>query len=107
MKSFVSFKDKNHSKSGVTSPLANEDELFSGSVIYNIKRLLCIPDTDPAVHQSKYPFLMQSLNTGDMPLIAPLSDRCGFILKYSARVVNTLYSCSRLQLPLSISPSAI
>ncbi|CAI9770965.1 unnamed protein product [Fraxinus pennsylvanica] len=52
MKSFVSFKDKNHSKSGVTSPLANEDELFSGSVIYNIKRLLCIPDTDPAVHQN-------------------------------------------------------
>ncbi|CAA3000759.1 Hypothetical predicted protein [Olea europaea subsp. europaea] len=74
MKSFVSFKDQNHPKSGVTNPLANDYELFSSSVIYNSKRLLCIPvpDTNPEVLQSKYLFLVQSIELGAMQLIAPL-----------------------------------
>lgn len=46
MKPFVSFKDQNHPKRGVTSPLANDCELFSGSIIYKIKCLLCIPVPD-------------------------------------------------------------
>ncbi|KAF5182523.1 Heat shock protein [Thalictrum thalictroides] len=72
MQSYVTFKDEIPS-GGVTDELSHEHELFSGSTIFNIKRLIGRSDTDPVVHASKtLPFLVQTLGIGVRPLIAAL-----------------------------------
>ncbi|PIA44885.1 hypothetical protein AQUCO_01700455v1 [Aquilegia coerulea] len=72
MQSYVTFKNEIPS-GGVTDELSHEDELFSGSTIFNIKRLIGRSDTDPVVHASKtLPFLVQTLDIGVRPLIAAL-----------------------------------
>ncbi|KAF8388055.1 hypothetical protein HHK36_026721 [Tetracentron sinense] len=72
MRSYVTFKDEIPS-GGVTDRLANEQEIFSGSAIFNMKRLIGRVDTDPVVHACKtLPFLVQPLDIGVRPLIASL-----------------------------------
>ncbi|CAA3000758.1 Hypothetical predicted protein [Olea europaea subsp. europaea] len=109
----------NHPKSGVTSPLANDYELFSGSIIYNIKRLLCIPvpDTDLEVLQSKYLFLVQLIELGVMQLIAPLvngtwtsttpEEVLAILLKEIKDMVETKLKCqirkAVLTIPVAVS----
>uniref|UniRef100_A0A7N0TKK9 Heat shock protein 70 n=1 Tax=Kalanchoe fedtschenkoi TaxID=63787 RepID=A0A7N0TKK9_KALFE len=62
MRTYVSFKDENPS-AGVTNQLNHEKDLFTGSAIFNLKRLIGRVDTDPVVHASKtLPFLVQTLD---------------------------------------------
>ncbi|CAM8932882.1 unnamed protein product [Rhodiola kirilowii] len=72
MRTYVSFKDENPS-AGLTTQLNNEDELFTGSAVFNMKRLIGRVDTDPVVHASKtLPFLVQTLDIGVRPFVAAL-----------------------------------
>ncbi|XP_042517109.1 heat shock 70 kDa protein 8 [Macadamia integrifolia] len=73
MRTFVTFKDEIPS-GGVSDQVAlSEYEIFSGSSIFNMKRLIGRMDTDPVVHASKnLPFLVQTLNIGARPFIAAL-----------------------------------
>ncbi|KAF5752278.1 heat shock protein 70 [Tripterygium wilfordii] len=72
MQSYVTFKD-DLSSGGVSNQLSHELDMFSGSVIFNMKRLIGRVDTDPVVHASKsLPFLVQTLNIGVRPIIAAL-----------------------------------
>ncbi|KAF6162739.1 hypothetical protein GIB67_029008 [Kingdonia uniflora] len=72
-RSYVTFKDEIPS-SGVTNQISDEFEIFSGSAIFNMKRLIGRADTDPVVHSSKttLPFLVQTLNIGTRPFLAAL-----------------------------------
>ncbi|XP_078430791.1 heat-shock protein 70T-2 isoform X2 [Wolffia australiana] len=71
LRSYVLFKDTIPT-GGVREELAHpEEEIFSGSAIFNIKRLIGRVDTDPAVQASKtLPFLVQTLGLGVRPFIA-------------------------------------
>ncbi|MCL7051972.1 hypothetical protein MKW94_017048 [Papaver nudicaule] len=72
MRSYVTFKDEIPS-GGVSGHLSHEDEMLSGSAVFNMKRLIGRADTDPVVHSSKtLPFLVQTLNIGVRPFIAAL-----------------------------------
>ncbi|XP_010256011.1 PREDICTED: heat shock 70 kDa protein 8 [Nelumbo nucifera] len=73
MRSSVTFKDEIPS-GGISGQLTrNEHEIFSGSAIFNMKRLIGRVDTDPVVHASKtLPFLVQTLDIGVRPFIAAL-----------------------------------
>ncbi|KAJ8640929.1 hypothetical protein MRB53_017623 [Persea americana] len=73
MRSYVIFKDEMPS-GGVSQALGNdENEIFSGRAVFNIKRLVGRMDTDPVVHASKtVPFLVQTLGIGVRPFIAAL-----------------------------------
>ncbi|XP_021732896.1 heat shock 70 kDa protein 8-like [Chenopodium quinoa] len=72
MQSYVSFKD-DVPTGGVSSQLAHEHEILSGSAIFNVKRLIGRVDTDPVVHATKsLPFLVQTLDIGVRPFIAAL-----------------------------------
>ncbi|KAL5712650.1 hypothetical protein ACHQM5_014798 [Ranunculus cassubicifolius] len=72
MRSYMTFKDETPS-GGVNGQLSQDHEIFSGSAIFNMKRLIGRSDTDPVVHASKtLPFLVQSLGIGARPLIAAL-----------------------------------
>ncbi|XP_026666033.1 heat shock 70 kDa protein 8 isoform X1 [Phoenix dactylifera] len=73
MRSYVLFKDDSPS-GGVSEELAHgEQEIFSGSAVFNMKRFVGRVDTDPVVHASKtLPFLVQTLDIGVRPFIAAL-----------------------------------
>ncbi|OVA05464.1 Heat shock protein 70 family [Macleaya cordata] len=72
MRSYVTFKDEIPT-GGVSAHLSHEHEMFSGSAIFNMKRLIGRTDTDPVIHASKtLPFLVQTLNIGVRPFIAAL-----------------------------------
>lgn len=72
MQSYVTFRDEIPS-GGVSAHLSHEDEMLSGSAVFNMKRLIGRADTDPVVHLSKtLPFLVQTLNIGVRPFIAAL-----------------------------------
>ncbi|GAB4851102.1 hypothetical protein Ancab_030396 [Ancistrocladus abbreviatus] len=72
MQSYVSFKDEVPT-GGVSSQLAHEHEMLSGSSIFNIKRLIGRVDSDPVVHACKsLPFLVQTLDIGVRPFMAAL-----------------------------------
>ncbi|XP_072982094.1 heat shock 70 kDa protein 8 isoform X4 [Typha latifolia] len=73
MRSYVMFKDDTPS-GGVSQELGHDEgEIFSGSAIFNMKRLIGRMDTDPVVHASKsLPFLVQTLDIGARPFIAAL-----------------------------------
>lgn len=73
MRSYVIFKEEMPS-GGVSEELGNDDnEIYSGRAIFNIKRLVGRMDTDPVVHASKtLPFLVQTLDIGVRPFIAAL-----------------------------------
>ncbi|XP_043722913.1 heat shock 70 kDa protein 8-like [Telopea speciosissima] len=73
MRSYVTFKDEIPS-GGISDHVAlSEYEIFSGSAIFNMKRLVGRMDTDPVVHASKnLPFLVQTLDIGARPFIAAL-----------------------------------
>ncbi|KAK1259630.1 Heat shock 70 kDa protein 8 [Acorus gramineus] len=73
IRSYVIFKDEIPS-GGISEDIAhNEQEIFSGSAIFNMKRLIGRTDTDPVVHRSKaLPFLVQTLDIGVRPFIAAL-----------------------------------
>ncbi|KAG6470722.1 hypothetical protein ZIOFF_071799 [Zingiber officinale] len=52
-----------------------EDQILSGSAIFNVKRLIGRSDKDPIIHGSKIlPFLVQTLDIGVRPLIAALAN---------------------------------
>ncbi|KAF9618774.1 hypothetical protein IFM89_002642 [Coptis chinensis] len=75
MRSYVTFKDEVPS-GGVSGQLAHEIDVFSGSAIFNMKRLIGRSDTDPVIHASKtLPFLVQTLDIGVRPFIAALVDK--------------------------------
>ncbi|KAI3834577.1 hypothetical protein MKX03_009043 [Papaver bracteatum] len=70
MRSYVTFRDDIPS-GGESAHLSHEDEMLSGSAVFNMKRLIGRADTDPVVHLSKtLPFL--TLNIGVRPFIAAL-----------------------------------
>lgn len=73
MRSYVIFKDEIPS-GGVSEDLGHdENEIFSGRAIFNMKRLIGRIDTDPVVHACKaLPFLVQTLGIGVRPFIAAL-----------------------------------
>lgn len=73
LRSYVLFKDELPT-GGVSEELGHdEEEIFSGSAIFNMKRLIGRVDTDPVVHASKtLPFLVQTLDIGVRPFIAAL-----------------------------------
>ncbi|KNA11497.1 hypothetical protein SOVF_134690 [Spinacia oleracea] len=72
MQSYVSFRD-DVPTGGVSSQLAHDHEILSGSAIFNMKRLIGRVDTDPVVHATKsLPFLVQTLDIGVRPFIAAL-----------------------------------
>ncbi|WCJ23751.1 Heat shock 70 kDa protein 8 [Euphorbia peplus] len=72
MRSYVTFKDDTPS-GGVSNQLSHEQEVLSGSAIFNMKRLIGRVDTDPVVHASKsLPFMVQTLDIGVRPFIAAL-----------------------------------
>ncbi|RWR77713.1 heat shock protein 8 [Cinnamomum micranthum f. kanehirae] len=73
MRSYVIFKDEAPS-GGVTEEMGHdENEIFSGRAVFNMKRLIGRMDTDPVVHASKtLPFLVQTLGIGVRPFIAAL-----------------------------------
>ncbi|KAE8728143.1 primary amine oxidase-like [Hibiscus syriacus] len=70
MPSFVTFKDKIPS-CGVRNTLSLEQEMLSGSSVFNMKRFIGRVNTDHVFQASKsLPFLVQSLDIGVPPLIA-------------------------------------
>ncbi|XP_047336280.1 heat shock 70 kDa protein 8 [Impatiens glandulifera] len=72
MQSYVTFKD-DVPATGVTNQPAHEQELLTGSAVFNVKRLIGRVDTDPIIHASKnLPFLVQTLDIGVRPFIAAL-----------------------------------
>ncbi|KAI4342752.1 hypothetical protein MLD38_027337 [Melastoma candidum] len=72
MRSYVLFKDDTPS-GGVSSQLSHEQEITSGSAIFNVKRLIGRVDSDPVVQSCKtLPFLVQTLDVGTRPFIAAL-----------------------------------
>lgn len=73
MRSYVIFKDDSPS-GGISEEIAHgEQEILSGSAIFNMKRLVGRVDTDPVVNASKnLPFLVQTLDMGVRPFIAAL-----------------------------------
>ncbi|MQM07253.1 hypothetical protein Taro_040091 [Colocasia esculenta] len=73
MRSYVLFRDEIPT-GGVSEELPHDDqEIFSGSAVFNMKRLIGRVDTDPVVHASKsLPFLVQTLDIGVRPFIAAL-----------------------------------
>ncbi|CAA6659110.1 unnamed protein product [Spirodela intermedia] len=73
LRSYVLFKDELPT-GGVSEELGHdEEEIFSGSAIFNMKRLIGRVDTDQVVHSSKtLPFLVQTLDIGVRPFIAAL-----------------------------------
>ena len=73
LKSYVLFKDSLPT-GGLNEELPHrEEEIFSGSAVFNVKRLIGRVDTDPVVHVSKtLPFLVQTLDIGARPFIAAL-----------------------------------
>ncbi|KAJ6839595.1 heat shock 70 kDa protein 8 [Iris pallida] len=73
LRSYVMFKDEVPS-GGVSELLPHdEQEIYSGSAIFNMKRLVGRMDTDPVVEASKtLPFLVQTLGIGVRPFIAAL-----------------------------------
>eukprot|EP01018_Ginkgo_biloba_P032642 Gb_20061 [translate_table: standard] len=75
MASYVLFKGDSPF-SGISSEKPQDDEeLFSGSAIFNVKRLIGRMDTDPVVHNSKnLPFMVKTLDIGVRPFIAALTN---------------------------------
>lgn len=73
MRSYVMFKDEAPS-GGISEELPHsEQEIYSGSAVFNMKRLIGRVDTDPVVHASKtLPFLVQTLDIGVRPFVAAL-----------------------------------
>lgn len=73
LRSYVMFKNEVPS-GGVCEQLPHdEQEIYSGSAIFNMKRLVGRMDTDPVVEASKtLPFLVQTLGIGVRPFIAAL-----------------------------------
>nr|QFX67949.1 heat shock protein 70 [Agave sisalana] len=73
LRSYVMFKDEAPS-GGISEELPhNEQDIFSGGAVFNMKRLVGRMDTDPVVHASKtLPFLVQTLDIGVRPFIAAL-----------------------------------
>lgn len=73
MRSYVIFKDEAPS-GGISEELPHsEQEIYSGSAVFNMKRLVGRIDTDPVVHASKtLPFLVQTLDIGVRPFVAAL-----------------------------------
>ncbi|KAK9146667.1 hypothetical protein Sjap_006570 [Stephania japonica] len=70
--SYVTF-DGETPTGGIRNPLNDELEIFSGSAIFNIKRLIGRADTDPVVHASKsLPYMVQTLDIGARPFVAAL-----------------------------------
>lgn len=66
MRSYVLFKDVEDPSGGISEELPHSDhEIFSGSAVFNMKRLVGRVDSDPIVHASKtLPFLVQTLDIG-------------------------------------------
>ncbi|KAJ0982294.1 hypothetical protein J5N97_010549 [Dioscorea zingiberensis] len=74
MPSYVLLKDDSP-ESTIQNVAYNEEEILSGSAIFNLKRLIGRMDTDPVVHASKtLPFLVQTLDIGGRPFIATLEN---------------------------------
>ncbi|KAH7665669.1 Heat shock protein 70 family protein [Dioscorea alata] len=73
MRSYVTFKNEVPSGGASQNLSHDEQEILSGSAVFNLKRLIGRVDTDPVVHASKtLPFLIQTLDIGDRPFIAAL-----------------------------------
>lgn len=73
MRSYVMFKDEFPSSGANEELIHDEQEIFSGSAVFNMKRLVGRMDTDPVVHASKtLPFMVQTLDIGVRPFIAAL-----------------------------------
>ncbi|KAG0465776.1 hypothetical protein HPP92_019940 [Vanilla planifolia] len=73
IRSYVMFKNEMPSK-GLDDQLPCDDqEIFSGSAVFNLIRLIGRMDTDPVIHASKtLPFMVQTLDIGMKPFIAAL-----------------------------------
>uniref|UniRef100_A0A0C9S566 TSA: Wollemia nobilis Ref_Wollemi_Transcript_21746_2457 transcribed RNA sequence n=1 Tax=Wollemia nobilis TaxID=56998 RepID=A0A0C9S566_9CONI len=75
MPSFVLFKGDTPSSGISLETSYNQQELLSGSAVFNVKRLVGRMDTDPVVHDSKnLPFMVETLDIGVRPFIASLNN---------------------------------
>lgn len=75
MPSYVLFMGDSPSSGISAETSSDEQELFSGNAIVNMKRLTGRMDTDHVVHKSKkLPFIVQTLDIGVRPFIAALTN---------------------------------
>ncbi|XP_068647769.1 heat shock 70 kDa protein 8-like [Aristolochia californica] len=73
MRSYVMFNSTMPSGGVSQESGHDENEIFSGRAVFNMKRLIGRMDTHPVVHSSKMlPFLVQTLSLGVRPFIAAL-----------------------------------